>query len=91
MQSAEKKAIFKKRLYQWVLRIIKFIDTLPKDSVCWVIGRQVLRSGTSILANFIEATSASSRKDFINYFTYSLTPHYPVLLLLNTPRYPKHS
>lgn len=41
---------FKKRLYSWVLRLIKFIDSLPKDSVCRIIGDQLLRSGTSILA-----------------------------------------
>lgn len=63
---------FKKRLYSWVLRLIKFIDQLPRDSVCAVVGRQLLRSGTSILANYIEANSASSRKDFINFFTYAL-------------------
>lgn len=63
---------FKKRLYQWVLRLIKFIDNLPKDSVCRVLGNQLLRSGTSILANYIEAGSASSKKDFINFFTHSL-------------------
>src|SRR3989344_5749793 len=63
---------FKKRLYNWVLRLIKFIDKLPNDSVCQVMGKQLLRSGTSILANYIEASSASSKKDFINFFTYSL-------------------
>ena len=63
---------FKKRLYGWVLRLIKFIDNLPKDSVCGVLGKQLLRSGTSVLANYIEANSASSRKDFINFFTHSL-------------------
>jgi len=70
--SAKFKNEFKKRLYNWVLRLIKFIDKLPKDSVCNVLGKQLLRSGTSILANYIEANSASSRKDFINFFTYSL-------------------
>ena len=63
---------FKRRLYNWVLRLIKFIDKLPKDSVCSVLGKQLLRSGTSILANYIEANSASSKKDFINFFTHSL-------------------
>ena len=63
---------FKKRVYSWVLRLIKFIDKLPKDSVCQVMGKQLLRSGTSILANYIEANSASSKKDFINFFTHSL-------------------
>ena len=62
----------KKRLYNWVLRLIKFIDNLSKDSVSVVMGKQLLRSGTSVLANYIEANSASSRKDFINYFSYAL-------------------
>lgn len=63
---------FKKRLYNWILRLINFIDKLPKDSVCEVIGKQLLRSSTSVLANYIEANSASSKKDFINFFTHSL-------------------
>ena len=63
---------FKRRLYSWVLRLIKFIDRLPKDSVCSVMGKQLLRSGTSVLANYIEANSASSKKDFINFFTHAL-------------------
>lgn len=63
---------FKKRLYKWILQLIKFIDKLQKDSVSQVMGNQLLRSGTSILANYVEANSASSRKDFINYFTHSL-------------------
>ncbi|MBL8030316.1 MAG: four helix bundle protein [Candidatus Doudnabacteria bacterium] len=63
---------FKKRLYSWVLRLIKFIDSLPKSSVNDVMGKQLLRSGTSVLANYVEANSASSKKDFINFFTYSL-------------------
>jgi len=70
--SSKFKNDFKKRLYDWVLRLIKFIDNLPKDSVCGVLGKQLLRSGTSVLANYIEANSASSRKDFINFFTHSL-------------------
>jgi four helix bundle protein len=63
---------FKKRLYGWVLKLIKFIDKLPNDAVCGVMGKQLLRSGTSILANYVEANSASSKKDFINFFTHSL-------------------
>lgn len=63
---------FKKRVYIWVLRLIKLVDKLPKDSVCQVIGKQLLRSGTSILANYIEANSARSKKDFINFFNHSL-------------------
>lgn len=53
--------------------MIKFIDHLDsKDLTCKVIGKQLLRSATSILANYVEAKSASSKKDFINFFTHSL-------------------
>jgi four helix bundle protein len=63
---------FKMRLYNWVLRLVKFIATLPKTSVNEIMGKQLLRSGTSILANYVEANSASSKKDFINFFNHSL-------------------
>ena len=70
--SAKFKIEFKKRLYFWVLRLIKFLDKLPQSPVNDIMGKQLLRSGTSILANYIEANSASSKKDFINFFTHSL-------------------
>jgi len=70
--NAKFKMEVKKRIYNWVLRLIKFIDKLPRDSVCQIMGKQLLRSGTSVLANYIEANSASSKKDFINFFTHSL-------------------
>ncbi|QQG42202.1 MAG: four helix bundle protein [Candidatus Woesebacteria bacterium] len=64
---------FKKRVYKFVLRLIKFIGTLDlKDVVCRVIADQLTRSGTSILSNYIEGYSSSSRKEFINYFAISL-------------------
>lgn len=63
---------FKKRLYEFVLRLVRFIDGLQKDMSSAVIGKQLLRSRTSILANYVEANSASSRKDFTNFFTHSL-------------------
>ncbi len=63
---------FKRRLYEWVLRLIKFIDKLPNESTCDIMGKQLLRSGTSVIANYIEANSASSKRDFINFFTHAL-------------------
>ncbi len=63
---------FKKRLYTFVLKLIEFLDNLPKDNVSKLIGDQLLRSGTSILGNYVEGQSASSKKDFINYFNHSL-------------------
>jgi four helix bundle protein len=63
---------YKKRLYSWVLKLIKYIDGLPKSNVNDVMGKQLLRSGTSVLANYVEASSASSKRDFINFFTHAL-------------------
>jgi len=58
---------FKRRLYQFILKLIEFIDSLPKDRVSFIMGDQLLRSGTSILGNYIEGQSASSRKEFLTF------------------------
>ena len=63
---------FKKRLYNLTLKLIEFLDNLPKDNVSTRIGDQLLRSGTSIIANYIEGQAASSKKDFTNFFNTSL-------------------
>ena len=63
---------YKKRLYKFVLKLIEFLDNLPKDNVSKRLGDQLLRSGTSILGDYVEGQSASSKKDFTNYFNYSL-------------------
>ncbi|MDI6779113.1 MAG: four helix bundle protein [Bacteroidota bacterium] len=63
---------FRKRVYRFALDIIKFVDNLPKDKSCNVIGNQLLRSATSIGANIIEAGAASSKKDFTNFFNHAL-------------------
>ncbi len=66
------KNAFKKRLYAFVLKLIEFIDTLRKDNVSHRIGDQLLRSGTSILGNYVEAQSSGSKKEFTKYFNISL-------------------
>lgn len=66
------KKLFQDRLYRFVLDLLKFCDKLPKDTTSVIIGKQLIRSGTSVLANYIEASAASSRKDYTNFFTHSL-------------------
>ena len=63
---------FKQRLYKFTLKLIDFLDKLPDDNASRRIGDQLLRSGTSIIANYIEGQAASSKKDFTNYFNISL-------------------
>ena len=66
------KTELKRRIYSWVLRLIKFLDTLPKDTVSQRIVDQLFRSGSSIGANYIEAQAASSKKDFTNFLHHAL-------------------
>ena len=71
-EKAKIKKEFKKRLYDFTLKLIEFLDKLPNDNVSRRIGDQLLRSGTSIIANYIEGQASSSKKDFTNYFNTSL-------------------
>jgi four helix bundle protein len=63
---------FERRIYQFTLRLLKFVSTLPKETVCRIISDQLIRSGTSIGANYMEAQALSSKRDFANFFHYSL-------------------
>lgn len=63
---------FNKRIYKYALDIVKFVGKVSKDMATQVLAKQLVRSGTSISANIIEAQSASSRKDYINFYTHAL-------------------
>lgn len=53
------------RSVTYALRIIKLYRELDKDNVGRVLGKQLLRSGTSIGANIHEAQGGQSKADFI--------------------------
>ena len=53
------------RTKDFALRIIKMFVQLPKSTVAQVLGRQVLRSGTSVGANYREAHRGRSKAEFI--------------------------
>jgi len=63
---AMKDNILRQRTKSMALRVIKLVHALPKTVTGEVIGKQVLRSGTSVAANYYGACKARSRKDFIN-------------------------
>jgi len=50
----------------FALRIIKLYVSLPKTTLAQVLGKQVLRSGTSVGANYREANRARSKLEFIS-------------------------
>ena len=62
MNSDELKA----RTKQFTLRIIRLVESLPRGRTADVIGRQLLRSGTSVGANYRAACRAKSTADFIS-------------------------
>ena len=54
-----------KRLYDFALKIVNLVRMLPKETAGWELGKQLLKAGTSIVANYEEAKGAFSRNDFI--------------------------
>ena len=54
------------RTFDFGIRIVKMVDHLPRTLAAMEIGRQVLRSGTSVGANVQEADAAESKRDFIH-------------------------
>ena len=54
------------RTKKFAVRIVRLTSALPRNREADVIGRQVLRSGTSVGANYREARRARSKADFIS-------------------------
>lgn len=54
------------RLFDFAVRCIKFIRTLPSTSEYYVIRYQLTKSATSSGANYEEAQAGSSKADFTN-------------------------
>jgi four helix bundle protein len=62
----------KSRTKTFALRIIKLYTSLPKTGEAQVIGKQVLRSGTSVGAQYREASRSRSNSEFISKMQSSL-------------------
>jgi len=54
------------RTKQFALQVIKFCDGLAKDETSRILARQLLRSGTSVGANYRAACLAKSKPTFIS-------------------------
>jgi four helix bundle protein len=57
---------FKDRTKQFALRVIEFVEALPKSRTADVLGRQLIRSGTSVGANYRAACRGRSTADVIS-------------------------
>jgi four helix bundle protein len=62
----EREQDLRKRTKTFALRIIRLYGALPKKTEAQVIGKQMLRSGTSVGAHYREASRARSDAEFIS-------------------------
>jgi four helix bundle protein len=60
------KTELEERTKRFAVRVVKTVAAFPKTSEGQIIGRQLLRAGTSIGANYREANRAESKSDFIH-------------------------
>jgi four helix bundle protein len=60
------------RIKDYALSVIRLFAALPKRTETQVLGRQLLRSGTSVGAQYREATRGKSTADFISKIEESL-------------------
>ena len=56
----------KQRTKAFALRVIRLVQALPRNEVARTVGGQLLRSGTSVGANYRSACRAKSRPDFVH-------------------------
>ncbi|MFN2494220.1 MAG: four helix bundle protein [Pyrinomonadaceae bacterium] len=61
-----KRQDLRQRTKEFALRIVKLFVALPTDAAAQVLGKQILRSGTSVGAQYREACRAKSNADFIS-------------------------
>lgn len=66
MNNSNENYDFRKRTKAFAVQIIHLYISLPKTTEVQVCGKQILRSGTSIAANFREAYRARSSAEFIS-------------------------
>ena len=67
LETVKSRSEFRQRIYFFTLKLIEFIDSLPKDNVSQRIGNELFGSGTSVISNYIEATAATTKKELTSY------------------------
>jgi four helix bundle protein len=65
-QTSSKQAELRDRTKRFALRIIRLFQHLPRSTAAQVLGKQLLRSGTSVGANYRASGRARSRAEFIS-------------------------
>jgi four helix bundle protein len=66
MNALDKSLDLRQRTKSYAIRIVRLYRSLPHSSDAQVLGKQLLRSGTSVTANYRAACRARSRAEFIS-------------------------
>ncbi len=62
----KKENVIQSKSYNFALKIIQLYKFLSQEKKEFVLGKQILRAGTSIGANIEESVGAQSKKDFLS-------------------------
>jgi len=66
---ADESPDLKDRTKQFALRVVRLVRALPRERTADVIGRQLLRAGTSVGANYRAACRSRSTAEFVSRMT----------------------
>ena len=55
-----------KRTFEYGIRIIKLVNSLPRTTAGYAMGNQIIRSGTSVGANVQEALGGHTKNEFVH-------------------------
>ena len=60
------------RVKAFAIQIVRLSESLPQNNAGWVLGKQVIKAGTSVGANYHEALRSSSQAHFISIIEIAL-------------------
>ena len=66
MNKRRQKFDIQERTFKFAVRVVKLVNRLPRTVAGFEIGKQIVRSATSIGSNVEEADAAESKRDFIH-------------------------
>jgi four helix bundle protein len=61
---SEQQEVMKRRTKDFAIRVVHMVDSLPRRPAAWAISKQILRSATSVAANYRAAGRSRSRREF---------------------------
>jgi four helix bundle protein len=70
--NSKSKNDLKHRVYRFAVEVVRFCASVPDNKISAPLVNQLIRCGTSVGANVIEAQAASSRRDFAKFIQIAL-------------------